>query len=1262
MTKKLTSILVFIVMLVNLFIGAPAINTFAQGIPSDATIELQPEKTSNWVTAAEELQKDTSNMILWYKFDEISGTIATDSSGNGNNGVLYGGASWTTGKKLGSVKLDGVNGYVDMPDGILKDVNDFTIATWVKANSQISFQRVFDFGNSQSVNMFFTPHANHSNAKGCLYAITLGSYQNEERVNSGINLELGVWKHIAITMSGNTAILYEDGVEVARNENMTLRPSDLGATTNNYIGRSNYSVDPYFNGEIDDFRIYNTALSEAEIKQLIEDQYDEISDEEAVAITKAALNLGDTSAVVSNLKLPSEGYSGTTITWTSSNPQVISPDGVVVRPQKGLGNAEVILTATIRRGTASDTKSFTVIVLEHPGVIYNLNIDVGNPRFEISPYLYGIFYEDINHAADGGIYAELISNRSFEDSSTNPDNWYLVKDGNAVGSMSLDTTNLLNSAQSRSLCINIESVRQGERVGAANRGYWGMNIEDGKQYKLSFYARCSSDFSGPITVSLESRDGKQKYAQETVEGVTTEWKKFSCVFTAEGSSKNAQLVIAASNPGKIYLDVVSLFPETWKDRPNGLRIDLAEKVAYLKPTFVRFPGGCFVEGDTLANAFRWKNTIGDIAERPGHWNLWGYRTTDGLGYHEFLQWCEDLGAEPLFVVNCGMSHNENASLDNMEEWIQDALDAIEYANGPVTSKWGALRAANGHPEPYNLKFIEIGNENNFNYNEYIKRYPLFYNAIKEKYPEITIIANCNIPGQPIEVIDEHYYSNPAFFINNAYKYDSYDRNGPKIYVGEFACTQECGQGNLYAAIGEAAFMTGLERNSDVVIMSSYAPLFVNVNDRTWNPDAICFDSSSSYGTPSYYVQKMFSENVGNRILPATLTDNTNPEILSISGAVGLGSWETQVEYDDFKVTSSTGEVLFEDDFSSSTGKWNVFKGSWRVQNGVYQQTSTSTDCRSTTGNADWSNYTLTLKAKKNSGNEGFLIMFGVKDSNNFYWWNLGGWGNTRHAIEKAVGGSKSIVAETYSNSIETNRWYDIKIEVSGRRIRCYLDGELVHDVEDLSGIGGPLYYVASKEESTGDIILKVVNTSEESLRTQISLDGIDYVNPQGTAITLTSDSLNDENSFAEPTKVAPVSRKLTGIDTIFTYDFPRYSVTVLRLSTKKAPQDEDYNIDTVFNMPKLEAGKLLNAQVTVTNNSGHEGSVLVIAALYDGEDKMINVSYISKTILSGETEYLNAGFKLPTNIAGHKVKVFVWDGTNLDNTTMQPLSEVVTLQ
>ena len=326
--------------------------------------------------------------------------------------------------------------------------------------------------------------------------------------------------------------------------------------------------------------------------------------------------------------------------------------------------------------------------------------------------------------------------------------------------------------------------------------------------------------------------------------------------------------ISGEGSGTIYLDMVSLMPDqTWKN--HGLRVDLVRITGCIHPKFFRFPGGCWVEGDDFAHMNHWKNTIGNIDTRTPLWNIWGYNATHGLGYHEYLQLAEDLGAEPLFCINAGISHKEVVPLDQMGQWIQDALDAIEYANGSVNSVWGSLRAKNGHPEPFNLKYLEIGNENG--QAPYAERWALFTKAIHDKYPDIKLIADDwagSHPKEPMpEIIDEHYYNNPDWFIWNANKYDSYDRKGPKIFIGEYAVTSNTGNGNLRGAIGEAAWMTGMERNSDIVIMGSYAPLFCNANHKAWPVNLINFDSYRWFGLPSYYVQKMFANNQGTVSLP-----------------------------------------------------------------------------------------------------------------------------------------------------------------------------------------------------------------------------------------------------------------------------------------------------------------------------------------------------------------------------------------------------------
>ena len=563
--------------------------------------------------------------------------------------------------------------------------------------------------------------------------------------------------------------------------------------------------------------------------------------------------------------------------------------------------------------------------------------------------------------------------------------------------------------------------------------------------------------------------------------------------------------------------MISFFPvKTWKNRPAGLRLDLASMVEQLQPAFVRFPGGCFVEGLTLTDAYQWKTTIGDIASRPGHPGMWQYRSTDGLGFHEFLQWSEDLGAEPLYVVNVGISHAfgnvrdyEASPLDELQLWIQDALDAIEYANGPVTSKWGKKRAENGHPEPFNLKYIEIGNENNFQMSEYLKRYPLFYETIKAKYPNIQLIANA--PMDKADIVDEHYYDTPEWFMNNADRYDRYDRSGPRIYVGEYAATKNIGTGNLKGALGEAAFMTGLERNSDIVTMASYAPLFVNDRDRLWNPDAIVFNQTTAYGTPSYYVQQLFASNKPDKLLPLTIWGMPAPEENRISGGIGVGTWVTQTSFKDVKVVSGE-KTLYESDFSRSGGAndWNENGGNWSIRDGEYTQSSTDSDIRSTIGSSEWDNYTLTMKAQKNSGAEGMLIMFGVKDTGNYYWWNIGGWGNTKSAIEKSVEGTKSQLGSDVPIRIEENRWYDIQVGFKGGHILCYLDGDLIHDVTDQGP--KPMYAVAGFDTKTGETIVKAINVSKNDLQAELALGGDANSRWSGTSTILTAGRLEDRTA------------------------------------------------------------------------------------------------------------------------------------------------------
>ena len=508
----------------------------------------------------------------------------------------------------------------------------------------------------------------------------------------------------------------------------------------------------------------------------------------------------------------------------------------------------------------------------------------------ISPDLFGIFFEDINYAADGGLYAELIQNRSFEYSPGDRKGWnsltaweYLTE-GFAYGTISVETQSPLNENNRHYVVLNIEDAGQ-DGLGLKNSGFDGIVVRAGEKYDFSAFVRQLSDQSIPLDIKLLGKKGVV-IGETTFSTQSKEWKKYSATIIASQSEDSASLVIIAKGKGKLALDVVSLFPQkTFKNRPNGLRADLAQTIADLKPKFMRFPGGCLVHGDGLGNMYRWKNTIGPIEQRVGQRNIWGYHQTAGLGYFEYFQFCEDIGAKPLPVlpaaVSCqnsggtwriGGTGQKGIALDDMQAYIQEVLDLIEYANGPVTSTWGAKRAEAGHPQPFNLEYIGIGNEDKQT-PEFRERFKLIYDDVRAKHPEVKIIGTVgpSPSGEDFDLgwkfarelnvpmVDEHYYEKPEWFIANQKRYDSYKRSESKVYLGEYAS-----QGSkLFNALAEAAYMTGLERNGDVVCMASYAPMLARAGHTQWNPDLIYFNSTAISPSVNYYVQKLFSVNQGD---------------------------------------------------------------------------------------------------------------------------------------------------------------------------------------------------------------------------------------------------------------------------------------------------------------------------------------------------------------------------------------------------------------
>lgn len=794
------------------------------------------------------------------------------------------------------------------------------------------------------------------------------------------------------------------------------------------------------------------------------------------------------------------------------------------------------------------------------------NIDVGNRGPKIGGRHYGIFFEEINHAGDGGLYAELIQNRSFEDDAASPVKWQAVNRGR----IAIAKTGLLNDAQKNALSVTLRAKGDGVR----NEGFWGINAVKGRKYKYSFWAKSEKGYNGTLTVHLETQS-RSSLGQNSVDvELTDKWQKITGELTATGNNAYAWFSLTGNTAGEIMIDMVSLFPPTFKDRENGCRIDLAEMLQAINPSFVRFPGGCYVEGQWAngkTNRFEWKNTIGPIEERPGHRNInWNYNVSDGLGFHEMLQLTEDLGAEPLFVVNMGMGHGWVEPYDKIDEFIQEALDAIEYCNGDITTEWGAKRAANGHPEPFNLRLIEIGNEN-YNFtsdnnsdqsDHYAERYIQFYNAIKEKYPEMVMIGNVEAWGtdnpswrnpHPVDAVDEHYYRNPSWFVNQYSKYDNRDRSLPKVYVGEYAVTQDFGTtGHLRAALGEAVYMLGMENNSDVCVMNSYAPIFVNENDQKWKPDMIRFDSDESFGTPSYHVQRLFPNNVGKQNVKWTETGNTT----SAGDKFGISTWNTAAKFDNVTIKDANGNVIFSDDFSSLSNWTTPSAGSWSVSSGTLNQSSTSMQ-----GNICFSNigtgtdtYTLELDATKTSGDEGFLIAFQYADNNNFCWWNLGGWGNKTHGVEMCVDGTKTTITSA-SGSLTTGQTYHIKIEVSGIMVKCYLDDKLIHDFT--LPVSRKVYISSNIDDEAGILYIKMVNPTNEDAPTTINISNADIEG--GTLILMTGNS-EAENTMSNKQNVYPEESTLSGINgNKITYTAPANSLNILRVNVSNITKPSNNN-------------------------------------------------------------------------------------------------------
>lgn len=811
----------------------------------------------------------------------------------------------------------------------------------------------------------------------------------------------------------------------------------------------------------------------------------------------------------------------------------------------------------------------------------------------IAPGMYGIFFEEINHSGIGGLYPELIRNRDFEEGDT--PSGMVERDGYvyaphlknySTGAYSdfrlpwnadslqrigwhtegricshLTTEHPLHPNTPHSLCV---SIGQGG-ASIVNEGFWGIAVRKRESYLLRFFL-CPYSYSGDVEARIVSETGQILSRRVFKINSSQEWKEYKAQLTPASTCKKGTFQLVFGHPGELCMDYVSLFPEnTFHHRPNGLRSDIAQLLADLHPGFLRWPGGCIVEGMTLDNRMKWKETLGDPMTRKGEWLLWNYHTNWGFGFHEFLQFCEDINAKPLFVANVGMSCSVRNGdyTDSLNEYIQDINDAIEYANGPVTSKWGALRAQAGHPAPFHLRYIELGNEQSGDF--YAHRYNQLYAVLKKQHPDICFISTLQMEKsrdllKKADMIDPHWYADPVFFHESTHLFDTVPRGKYKIYVGEFATITDA---NLRGALAEAAFMFGMEQNGDLVSMASEAPLIENSNHRDWPTNLIKVNNDQVFGRTSYHVQKMLADNLPAFNLQTTFNRQQLSAFVGRIGFIGSGS---DVQYRNIRIVDQKGKQIYKSD---NIEGWSKFEGRHQSMFSLFNRsvmlldrvinpgTRIEFDTRAVkekiTSAITGHSFTLLRQGDEVTVPPGFI--FGAdKDAENYMTLSFGDPGrNQLMTILKTIDGKTSFNRSTegVNADLKAGEWHHVIVEMrSDHQLVCTIDGQQRYStaVERV-----PLVHaIAGYDDKEGDVIIKMVNASRTPLTIPIDLKNI-QTEGKASATTLAAPSLDDENTFENPNKIVPVHQSISVKGTKLRYKLKPYSLTILRIKGKRIP-------------------------------------------------------------------------------------------------------------
>lgn len=767
-----------------------------------------------------------------------------------------------------------------------------------------------------------------------------------------------------------------------------------------------------------------------------------------------------------------------------------------------------------------------------------LVVDNAAPGTRISRDLWGIFFEDINYAADGGLYGELVRNRSFDYSDRDRPDWHALTGWLAPTQTDSTRPAPVRIESSEPLHPNtphyavLDASASAPNVALVNTGFDGIPLTHGGTYRLSVFARVPGAAPVSLRVKLLDEDGTAAQAEIAISGTT--WRAYEAVLTAQRSSGHARLRLSIQPPDVLALTFVSLFPTaTYHAGRNGLRRDLAETIAALKPRFVRFPGGCVAHGLGLENLHHWKDSIGELPARRPNFNIWGYHQSMGLGYYEYFEFCEQLGAKPLPVLAAAVCCQNTPGgpqaipLANLDQYIQDILDLVEFANGPADSPWGAVRARAGHPEPFGLEYLAIGNEDQQD-GVFRDRFERIYRAVRARHPELVLIGTAGpFPfgrdyddgwsfsrDLDVDLVDEHSYKAPKWLFENLERFDSYDRFGPGVYLGEYGS-----RGNtMLNALAEAAYMTGLERNGDIVRLASYAPLLAKIGHTQWLPDLIYFDNERVMPTLNYHVQRMHADATGDTALPVAMTD---PPRFA----------RTPQQKANIEIYAESADVTISD---------------LRLNESAPVEAELTADSRRVripleTQAAD---YTITLRARQTSGDEGFAVAFGDLDAESWLEWHFGTWKNRYSTLYYKADGYLDDLTDPIPFSVERDRDYDVRIRVQdrGRRVTCLLDGTMMHETIDPGRPEQRFTAGAVRDSETGDLHLKIVNATAESVYTVVEFTEAITVRPTASRTSLAAPP--DAGAPFEPAPAAPIT---SDIDIREPLSLQPYSFTIISL-------------------------------------------------------------------------------------------------------------------